>query len=52
MKVQAHVSKNTSGHGLVVENIQHPTKQQLNGHLPPISKTIQIKRTRHEGTAG
>ena len=26
---------------------QHPTKQQLCGHLPPISKTIQIKRTRH-----
>ena len=22
---------------------QHPTKQQLHGHLPPISKTIQIR---------
>ena len=22
---------------------QHPTKQQLYGHLPPISKTIQVK---------
>ena len=26
---------------------QHPTKQQLYGHLPPISKTIQIRQTRH-----
>ena len=28
---------------------QHPTKQQLYGHLPPITKTIQIIRTRHAG---
>ena len=27
---------------------QHPTKKQLYGHLPPISKTIQIRRTRHK----
>ena len=26
---------------------QHPTKQQLYGHLPPITKTIQVRRTRH-----
>ena len=26
---------------------QHPTKEQLYGHLPPISKTIQIRRARH-----
>ena len=26
---------------------QHPTKQHLNSHLPPISKTTQRKRTRH-----
>ena len=26
---------------------QHPTKHQLYGHLPPISKTIQARRTRH-----
>ena len=26
---------------------QHPTKQQLYGHLPPITKPIQIRRTRH-----
>ena len=25
---------------------QHPTKLQLYGHLPPIMKTIQVKRTR------
>ena len=28
---------------------QHPTKHQLYGHQPPISKTIQIRRTRHAG---
>ena len=26
---------------------QHPTKQQLYGHLPPVTKTIKIRRTRH-----
>ena len=26
---------------------QHPTKQQLYGHLSPITKTIKIRRTRH-----
>ncbi len=26
---------------------QHPTKQQLYGHLPPILKTIKVRRTRH-----
>ena len=26
---------------------QHLTKQQLYGHLPPIIKTIQVRRTRH-----
>ena len=26
---------------------KHPTKQQLYGHLHPISKTIKIRRTRH-----
>ena len=28
---------------------QHPTKQQLYGHLPPIMKTIKIRWTRHVG---
>ena len=28
---------------------QHPTKQQLYGHLPPISETAQIRQTRHIG---
>ena len=28
---------------------QHPTRHQLYGHLPPISKTIQVRRTRHAG---
>ena len=28
---------------------QHPTKQQLYGHLPPIMKTIQVRWTIHAG---
>ena len=28
---------------------QHPTKQQLYGYLPTITKTIQVRRTRHAG---
>ena len=28
---------------------QHPTKHQLYGHLPPITKTIKVRRTRLEG---
>ena len=28
---------------------QHATKQQLYGHLPPITKIMQVKRTRHAG---
>ena len=28
---------------------QHPTRRQLYGHLPPITKTIQVRRTRHAG---
>ena len=26
---------------------QHPTRQQLYGHLPHITKTIQVRRTKH-----
>ena len=28
---------------------QHPTRHRLYGHLPPITKTIQVRRTRHAG---
>ena len=28
---------------------QHPTRRQLYGHLPPLTKTIQVRRTRHAG---
>ena len=28
---------------------QHPTRHQLYGHLPPITKTIQVRQTRHAG---
>ena len=29
--------------------LQHPTRHQLYGHLPPIMKTIQVRRTRPAG---
>ena len=29
--------------------MQHPTKKQLNSHLPPIMKTIQVRWTRNVG---
>ena len=28
---------------------QHPTRHQLHGHLPSITKTIQVRQTRHAG---
>ena len=28
---------------------QHPTRHHLYGHLPPITKTIQVRQTRHAG---
>ena len=28
---------------------QHPKRHQLYGHQPPITKTIQVRRTRHAG---
>ena len=28
---------------------QHPTKQRLYGHLPPITKSIQVRRARYAG---
>ena len=28
---------------------QHPTRHQRYGHLPPITKTIRVRRTRHAG---
>ena len=31
---------------------QHPKQQQLYDHLPPISKTIEVKRTRQTRHAG
>ena len=28
---------------------QHPTRRQLYGHLPPVTKTIRARRTKHAG---
>ena len=30
-------------------SIEHPTRHQLYGHLPPITKTIQVRQTKHAG---
>ena len=38
---------------LIISNFfsgrQHPTRHQLYGHFPPVTKTIQVRRTRHAG---
>ena len=34
---------------LIQSRRQYPTKQQLYDYLPPITKTIQVKRTRYAG---
>ena len=45
----------TSGENIWIQivNIKswrlHPTRHQLYGHLPPITKIIQVRRTRHAG---
>ena len=51
-----HIEKNLQGNctriiWVILNNSwkQHPTKQQLYDHLPPMSKTIQIRWTRHAG---
>ena len=31
---------------------QHPIKQQLYSHIPPITKTMKVTRTRHAGQIG
>ena len=31
---------------------QHSTRHQIYGHLPPITKTVQARRARHEGHCG
>ena len=35
--------------GNYTRRLQHPTKHQLYGKLPPITKTIKVRRTRHAG---
>ena len=33
----------------LTKRLEHPTRHQLYGHLPPITKTIQVRRARHAG---
>ena len=46
-----HIEKNCTKIRAILNKCwkQHPTKQQLYDHLLPISKTVQIRRTRHVG---
>ena len=46
------MEKNLDGNYTAILNKswrQHPTKHQLYSHLPPKTKTIKIRRTRHAG---
>ena len=49
------LKKNLDGHYTMLRAIsnmswqQHSTRHQLYGHLPPITKTIQVRRIRHAG---
>ena len=47
------MKKSSFAYSYIVSSIplwqQHPTRHQLYGHLPPITKTIQVRRTRHAG---
>ena len=57
ININSHLEAHGTGSGLYPKyaerNLlpwrQHPTKYQLYGHLPPITKTIQVRRTRHAG---
>ena len=44
MHVSTHKHTHTHTHWQ-----RHPTRHQLYGHLPPITKSIQVRRTRHAG---
>ena len=57
---KVHISGCINAHACSCEHIymnmyvykswrQHPTRHQLYGHLPPITKAIQVRRTRHAG---
>ena len=45
----AILNKSWGQHPTEHQLYDHPKKQQLYGYLPPITKTIQVRRTRHEG---
>ena len=44
-KARRELQKNTMSY--IEQILKHSTKQQLYGHIPPISKPTQISRTRH-----
>ncbi len=51
-RLEKKLDGNYAGMLRVIQNKswwQHPTRHQLYGHLPPITKTIQVRRTRHAG---
>ena len=51
-RLEKKLDGNYTGMLLAILNMswrQHPTRHQLYGHQPPITKTIQVRRTRHAG---
>ena len=49
-KARQKFHKNATKFNIVNKSLKlHSTKQQLYGNLPPISKTIEIRRRRHAG---
>ena len=44
------LNRKNSNYSHAASNLEQvPTRHQLYGHLPPITKTIQVRRTRHAG---
>ena len=48
-EARRQLHKNAASNLEQVLAVTHPTRHQLYGHLPPIMKTIQVRRTRHAG---
>ena len=49
MEIRNDKMKRSFFQAAVISILQHPTKHQLYSHLPPITKTIQVRWTRHAG---
>ena len=49
-RIEKNCTRQEMLQGILNESLkQYVTEKELHGHLPPISKTIQIRRTKHAG---